>query len=169
MGLSLASSQSVRHSIYHYFYDKALAPSFGSIGFRYCETVGLVFNWCGFIMSPVTFSRFCIMMQERSSLHCGKSCIGEESYQVVSCCPIEHTASSSSSTSTKTATSNKRMLQRQAKSLGQYDEFKAAALTTDLSLVQERLAVLETNELACHDQPPELPPRDYFSYQEEML
>lgn len=115
---------------------------------------------------------FIMMQEERSSLHCGKSCIGEESYQVVSCCPIEHTASS-----TSTKTGNKRMLlQRQAKSLGQYDDFKAVALKTDLSLVHERLAVLETNPdvvteelLANEAKPPALPPKDYFSYKEEML
>ena len=57
----------------------------------------------------------------------------------------------------------KKRLERQAKSLGQY-EFKAMAFNSDLSQVHERLAVLEQHniELETVHSPPALPPRDYY-------
>ena len=76
-----------------------------------------------------------------------------------------HTCGESSSYTTKKA---RRMLPRQAKSLGQY-EFKALpSLSKDeFSQVQERLAVLSgTDSIELTEQsspPPELPPRDYFT------
>lgn len=87
------------------------------------------------------------------------------------------------------AGTNKKRLQKQTKSLGQY-EFKSAALSSDMSQVQERLAVLdkkadiELDSVKSESEsggeykksssmqqspPPALPPRDYFTNNEEEM